>query len=1012
MALNKTQVAINFAQGLDTKTDPWQVSPGKFLSLENSVFTRGGQLQKRNGYTALTTLPNLSYNYLTTLNDNLTAVGPSIAALNENSETWVTKGNYYPVQLSTLPLLRNNLNQTQCDAAVSGTLVCTVYTEYNGSSDIYKYVIADSITGQNIIQPTPIPVTSGAVTGSPRVFVLGNYFLVVFTNTISSVHHLQYIAISINSPATVTPNTDLVAVYVPSSTLSWDGVVANNFFYFGYDNVTGGQSVKVNILSSTLVLGAPKTFAGRTSTLMTVTADTTGSTANIYVSFYDSGSSTGYTLIVDQTLNTILAPTQIIASGTILNLASVAQNGSGTVFYEVSNTYSYDGSIPTNYIQSKTISKAGTVGSAITVIRSVGLASKAFLYLGQAYFLAAYSSPFQPTYFLINGASTQAAPIIVAKLAYENGGGYLTLGLPNITVLENTVYVPYLFKDLVEALNTTNTSQQTTTGGVYSQTGINLASMMLNSTNIDSAEIGQDLQLSGGFLWLYDGYLPVEHNFFLWPDSVEVAGSGTSGSMTAQQYYYQVTYEWTDNQGNAYRSAPSIPVTVTLTSDTSVTVNVPTLRLTYKTANPVKIVIYRWSAAQQSYFQVTSITAPTLNSTTGDSITYTDTLADSSIVGNNLIYTTGGVVEDVNAPASNIMTLFDTRLWLVDAEDPNLLWYSKQVVESTPVEMSDLFTFFVSPAASVSGSTGPITALAPMDDKLVIFKNNAIYYINGIGPDNTGANNGYSQPIVITATVGCTNQQSVVFTPSGLMFQSGKGIWLLGRDLSTNYIGAPVELFNSSVVQSAVNVPQTNQVRFTLNTGETLMYDYYYGQWGTFAGVPAISSCIYQGLHTFINSYGATYQESPGTYQDGDVPVQMSFTTSWFNLAGLQGYERFYDFYLLGQFLSPHNLVVNVAYDYGPYTQQSVIYPQNYSGPWGSDSTWGLSTPWGGPSNLEQWRVHTARQTCQSFQVSVQELFNPAFGTIPGAGLTLSGLNCRLGIKRSARPIRAANSVG
>ena len=192
-------------------------------------------------------------------------------------------------------------------------------------------------------------------------------------------------------------------------------------------------------------------------------------------------------------------------------------------------------------------------------------------------------------------------------------------------------------------------------------------------------------------------YLPVEQNFFLYPDSIEVAGSGTSGSMSAQQYYYQATYEWTDNQGNAYRSAPSIPVTVTLTSDTSVLINIPTLRLTYKTANPVKTVIYRWSVAQQVYYQVTSITAPLLNNTTVDQVSYTDTASDATILGNNIIYTNGGVVEDTNGPASNIFTLFDTRFWLVDAEDPNLLWFSKQVIENTPVEMSDLFTFYVAP---------------------------------------------------------------------------------------------------------------------------------------------------------------------------------------------------------------------------------------------------------------------------------------------------------------------------
>ena len=56
------------------------------------------------------------------------------------------------------------------------------------------------------------------------------------------------------------------------------------------------------------------------------------------------------------------------------------------------------------------------------------------------------------------------------------------------------------------------------------------------------------------------------------------------------------------------------------------------------------------------------------------------------------------------------MALFDTRLWMVDAEDQNLLWFSKQVIEATPVEMSDLLTMYIAPTTSSEGNTGPITA--------------------------------------------------------------------------------------------------------------------------------------------------------------------------------------------------------------------------------------------------------------------------------------------------------------
>lgn len=61
------------------------------------------------------------------------------------------------------------------------------------------------------------------------------------------------------------------------------------------------------------------------------------------------------------------------------------------------------------------------------------------------------------------------------------------------------------------------------------------------------------------------------------------------------------------------------------------------------------------------------------------------------------------------------------------------------------------------------------------DDKLIIFKPDAIYYVTGQGPDNTGGNNNFSDPIFITSTVGSSNDRSLTFIPAGIMFQSDKG---------------------------------------------------------------------------------------------------------------------------------------------------------------------------------------------------------------------------------------------
>lgn len=1009
-ALQKVPVQINFGKGLDTKTDPYQVQIGNFLRLQNSVFDTVGRLTKRNGYSQLTNLPAQA-SEITTFNGNLTAIGNTLQTYAAGANVWKGSSSIQPLSLSTLSLIRSNTSQTQLDVALSANnFVCTVYTDVGSGSTIYKYALADSLTGQNILPPVAIP-SSGAITTAPRVFYIGFYFVIAFTTSTS----LEFV--SINSQLPVAPvSASVISTQVtPDSRLNWDGVVANGNLYFAWNGSDGGGSIRARFMDSNTVLHNTVVTTGFSAAIMSLAADTSGITPNIYITFWNGSSHNTYVEILDHLLQTILPPTLLLASTVITNLASVADSNLGTIFYEIPNNYGYDSSIPTHYVSKITMTSTGTAGSPSVVDRSVGLASKAFILNNTIYFMGVYFSDFQPTYFLLNSSGQ-----VISRLAYGNAGGYKITGLPGVNISGQSVTIGYQFKDLVEAVN--KSQGVANAAGVYAQTGLNAVTFTFGTKQI-TAEIGHSLNLTGGFLWMFDGYLPVENNFFVWPDNVEVSTSTMGGAITAQEYFYQAIYEWTDNQGNIHRSAPSVPVSITTTGSTSTnTINVPTLRLTYKLSNPVKISIFRWSTGQQNYYEVTSITSPLLNNVTIDYVTFTDIQSDSDILGNALIYTTGGVIEDVAAPSFNSLSLFDDRLWGIDAEDPNLLWYSKQVIEGTPVEMSDLFTLFVAPNISVQGSTGNLTCLAPMDDKLILFKRDAIYYINGTGPDNTGSNNQYSQPTFVAGTVGTVNQQSIVLIPNGLMFQSDKGIWLLNRSLGTEYIGYPVEKFTlTSIVQSAVSIPETNQVRFTMDSGITLMYDYFVGQWGTFTNTPAISSTIFNQLHTYVDSSGRVFQESPGMYLDGSNPVLQGFTTSWINLGRLQAYQRAYQMFLLGTYKSPHKLNVGVAYDYfEPPVQNTVITPVNFANAWGVDTPWGGTPTWGGngdPMNggftdVESERVFFERGKCESIQVSIDEVFDPTFDTVSGQGLTISGLNIVIGVKKDYPVLSAAKSFG
>lgn len=1002
MALPKQILSIPFAHGIDTKTDPFQLSPDRFLSIVNAVYTKDKKLTKRNGFPTLTQLPDgTNATIITTFNGNLTAVGDNFLSYSADNNQWINKGSYSPVRLATQSLVRSSLQQSEVDSAVaSNGLVCTVYKDGDGN---YKYQISDQLTDQVLVKS----VNMGSALRHPRVYVLGVRFVILFTTNSPSLS-LRYIAIPfINLTSPTSPT--ILSTVLTAQNAAYDAFTDGTNLYIGWSRTA--TIISTTILDLHLNQHQTTNHAiAATADNISLTVDLTQNTQVIYITYHETGASTIKMMVLDSNLVQTLADTVVATDSNIashlLTLASSAQNNLNTIFISLALTYSFS-SVENDYIYRTTCTNLGVVGTYTQIADGFAAASKSFLSNGLIYILVAHQSSFQPTYYLLNSSGSA-----LARLAYQNGGGDPnTIVLPNVWIYDQVASVGYQFKDFLVALN--KAEGVATLGGLYTQLGLNLATFNLASGKIVTAEIGNNLHLAGGFLWMYDGTDVVEHGFHLYPEDFKATPSTTGGSMADQNYNYQITYEWTDSQGNIHRSAPSLPLLVTVSGGSgsgSVLLNIPTLRLTYKTS--VRIVVYRWSTAQQSFYATTSVTSPLLNDPSVDSVAFTDTNNDSDIIGNALIYTTGGVVENIPAPACNVLALYKSRLMLIDAEDTNLIWFSKPVIEAVPVEMSDSFTIYLAPTIGVQGSTGSLTALSALDDKLIGFKQNAIYYITGIGPDITGANNDFSDPIFITSTVGCADQQSIAFIPMGLTFQSTNGIWLLERNLETNYLGAPVEAYNDNVVVSALNPPGTNEARLSLDNGITLMYDFYYSRWGTFSNTPVISSTIYSGAHTYLMSTGEIRQEVKGVYTDGAEPVLMSFSTAWFNLAGLQGYERFYMFYILGQFKTPNKLNINISYDYNPSPSQSVlITANNYALPYGGGSYYGDQSPYANDV-LEQWRIFAKRQRCQAFQITVNELYDAQYNTIPGEGLSFSGINLVYGLKKGFNTQSNSTSAG
>jgi hypothetical protein len=457
----------------------------------------------------------------------------------------------------------------------------------------------------------------------------------------------------------------------------------------------------------------------------------------------------------------------------------------------------------------------------------------------------------------------------------------------------------------------------------------------------------------------------------------------------------------------------------TLTGGTSTpwtnTVAFPTLRLTQKT--DVACVMYRTEDLGQEYFRLNDPgSINNINNPLADTITLVDDFGDASgvnpgITAGEQLYTLGGVVENVSAPAASAINVFDNRIWVLPSGNRLQPWFSKQVAPGIPVQFSDLFTYNIPPQG------GDVVAMASMDLNQIFFKESSIYYISGTGPDSTGNNSQWGTATgggaqLVTSDVGCVDPRSVVLMPLGLMFKSEKGIYLLTRGLGVQYIGSDVAAYNAETVISAQLVATQNQVRFLTDTNTMLVYDYFVMQWDTRPLWDLVDSTVDGTDYTFLLDNGTVLVEDPTVWTDNGQAYYLKIQPGWLSFAGVSGFARCYYFMILGDYKSPHTLQVSIAYDYDPNPSQveEIDATDIEPGFWGSGPVWGSDPVWGTYFPSYQYRINLTRQKFTSIQVTIQDI--AVRGQAPTEGYTLSNLTFVVGVKQGLRKVPATHVFG
>ena len=921
MALQEQHVAVKFAGGIETKMDSKAVPSAKLLALENGVFTRAISIQKRNGYESLAIAVDGSATDLTsgvglaTRDDELLQFTAARCYSSQSGVAqWSDVGPVLSVDASERSVVRTGTQQTMPDHATLNGV--SVYAWEDSAGGVW-WTVRDAETGR--VYRAPTQANSGGQ--RPRCVAVGDTLHVYYA--VPANNRIDILVINPATPSvSVTPS--ILVGDLDSTTNAYDACPttragtpaliawherATTNIRVGYVDVSG-------VLGSG-VSGHPSVF--RETSVFAGTC--------VAVAYLPAISPALEEIAIARVISTNDVRVTTLVPGDSMTPISVrAHTGMGLTISDdqrITAAYTVDGTstlwvaIEENAVEStehfcyvNSVANGSTDSTAIRTIPSVGLASRAFQAGDDADVFTYFVH--DATYFNVYLALRLSDQICVGR---QVAGG--ATGVPPRTHLSSA--------HVADGVTSTCLPQRTRlpseNNDQFGETGLYLLTLDFEAAAHQTAQLGRGLYMAGGCPQHYDGRAWTEQGFHVGPELIGtfVASGGSMTSSTT--YLYRVWYEWTDAQGEVHRGPESVGTSVVMGgSDTQVTLTLPTLRVTKKTN--VRICVARSLAGDTTrLFRVTSLDPTTAGATNGyvtnvatvNSVAFLDRMSDADLQEQEPVYTTGGVLSNDPTSVGSVVVAANNRLFFSDTADPNVVRYSQELAEGYGVELAPELVVRCPPFG------GAVRALSSMDGKIIVFKESAIMVFTGDGPPANGSTavSGFSAPQLVTSDVGCTEPNSVALIPTGLVFKTAKGIYLLDRSLAVSYVGAPVEAYNDQTVRRATVMPDRSQVLFLTDSGLSLLYDYLFDQWSTFTNHEGQDSAVVDGTYHYLRTDGRVFRETIGQYSDDGLRITLRFETAWIHVwEHLQGLQRFWKLLLLGTWGSPHQLGVQYQTDY------------------------------------------------------------------------------------------------
>lgn len=362
----------------------------------------------------------------------------------------------------------------------------------------------------------------------------------------------------------------------------------------------------------------------------------------------------------------------------------------------------------------------------------------------------------------------------------------------------------------------------------------------------------------------------------------KITGSttGGSGDTLTGTYQFAAVILWRDGAGHVHRSPPSNIITLSPAgTDVRLWVTAPVTYENRVTQGPYMVTIYASQNGGTTLYAQS--TAEDVATSTAYWHAFPTVFAPIQDDRTPALYSTGSATE-IKIPyapnAARDAKVIGDRLWLLDAEI-NRAYYSQ------PFSTEALDGIFpaMNPTQYVNfpAAAGTVVAIENWREAPLFFSSTGVWTVDGEGPDALNNPPFFAQARQVS-DIPCTDTDSVVLTPAGIIFRSGNRFALAGATFAVlDDVNANVD-----VVGVVVFRDQHETVVF-LSNGTAFVFNHLKQAWTTwdanvFSSSGAIS-CVAQDPWTgkalyFSDAATALFSIDPTTTS---ATAQMSISTGW-----------------------------------------------------------------------------------------------------------------------------------